>query len=1358
MSSYPASHPGTALDGRSKRNGIAGFSLALRQKTVALVLGAMIVISPSLVADDTEIFFADELDGGDSTANVLFMFDNSGSMDNVDSVNVSRLARLKDAMVSVIETAKNVNIGMGSFAGENKGTIQLPAVSVDKDLCVDAACSSVTVRAEIQQDHDDAEVFPDGRVRLDSTGINLRNADRVWALRFDDLNIPRGATINSASVQMVSNGRYSRSSQFTIAAEAVDNSVPFSSVTGSLDPRYKPGAVTAASTVWNTGAWTGQYQAVFAYSSDDISPIVREITSREGWCGGNALTLFLTGQGSNKGAFSRDRDPYKAPVLHIDYDPSTVDWADTCMRKKSAFEITQGGDDVNQDIATGEIVADADRVRNSIDGRSQTIGLRFTDVEVPANAQITAAYLSMKLNGSVTGNVDLSIAVEDSANSEAFDSAVNSAVTNRVFAVQSIAWDDISDVGSTVKSPDITQLVSRIVDKESWVSKNAMTFALTNTSSGNGQRFFTAADSPSGVGARLVVHYQQNSSEMNNTAPVLVTGRDELIRTLLDFKAEGGTPLVDAYYEATQYMRGEAVEHGAETESGFYTNPDYGECQTHQIVLLSDGEATRNESKDLIRAVVNDGASDDNPTVDCASRSNADEECGIELAQWMVSTDHDADTSGLQPVVTNTIGFNFSTPFLEDLAQAGEGKRYQASSASDLTTAFRDIIQTATTQNTSFIAPSSALNLTNRLVNSNALYFALFKPSSSTRWDGNLKRFELASNESTGALEIRDSMGVLATNADGTIKEDAKSFWSNNKDGGEVAKGGAASRMTLPRKIYVSMDTGDDSSTVLQSFHESNTAIDRESLGIQTESATYRSRLLQWSRGVDIDDEDNDLSTTDVRTRMGDPMHSSQFIMQYPSASSATPDASDPTSTASSRALIFVGTNQGFLHAIDTANGREAYAYIPEQLLANLDYFYRDAPADHDERPYGLDGEVSGWHDDTNGNGLVDELEKAYIYIGMRRGGRNYYALDVSDPEKPEFAWKIEGGKGKFRELAQTWSRPVKAKVKYLGVERDVLFFAAGYDDINDGSLFGFPDYKGRGIFMVDAATGDLLSSRDRTDFLDMRYSIPSDLRVINTDADKYADAIFVGDTGGQVWRFDIDNTSTNDTTFMSGYAMAKVGSLFPAQNRQFFYEPDVAIVKGEQGQMFLNIAIGSGARPSPNSTVVEDSFYSFRDSNIFGPATNGRGVPIYPAAYTERSLVNATTTLGSSDESGKLDNGWFFRFATSGEKSLSAALTLNNELMFTTYSPADASENICSASIGKGRVYSVGVLDGNPAGGSKLIGDRYTELELPGLPPRVSGMIVEAAPGSITRLVGMEAIGEENEVSTMKRIFWAEQ
>ncbi len=174
-----------------------------------------------------------------------------------------------------------------------------------------------------------------------------------------------------------------------------------------------------------------------------------------------------------------------------------------------------------------------------------------------------------------------------------------------------------------------------------------------------------------------------------------------------------------------------------------------------------------------------------------------------------------------------------------------------------------------------------------------------------------------------------------------------------------------------------------------------------------------KENLIDWIRGKDVKDENNNQSTTDNRMHMGDPLHSTSVTVNYGG------DAKDPDS------VVFVGTNEGYLHAISSRTGTEEFAFMPEPLMANIETLYNNNP--RDDKVYGMDGDLTLWVKDVNGNGIVDagvdSGEHAYLYAGMRRGGEKYYALNVTDRDNPQFLFSIpEVAPAAFAELGQSRS------------------------------------------------------------------------------------------------------------------------------------------------------------------------------------------------------------------------------------------------------------------------------------------------------------------------------------------------
>ena len=464
---------------------------------------------------------------------------------------------------------------------------------------------------------------------------------------------------------------------------------------------------------------------------------------------------------------------------------------------------------------------------------------------------------------------------------------------------------------------------------------------------------------------------------------------------------------------------------------------------------------------------------------------------------------------------------------------------------------------------------------------------------------------------------------------------------------------------------------------------------------------------------------------------------------------------------AENKTTVFVSTNQGFLHAIDpeVASGEdpadtdigaeELFAWIPPELLGNLQRYYENEKSS--VHPYGLDGGMSVWIDDRDNDLTVDSDEKAYLFVGMRRGGSNYYALDVSDRKRPKLAWVIEGGTEGFERLGQTWSSPVPARVQIDGEQKNVVVFTGGYDTNQDpGEVETDPssprygklpsrtaDGHGEGLYIVEMESGELLwsglgATGGTAVFDDMDFSMPGSPKVVDVDVDGLADQIWASDTGGQVWRFDITpfHRGRSDGDFIHGGVMARLGSTSDdAEARRFYYEPDVALIE-KDGTRFVSIAIGSGWRAHPLDTTVDDRFYVLRSAAIYErPAGYGR--------YDEDTDSWVPITDADLDDAGDLTldigvdgHGWYKDLTAPGEKVLSRSLTVNNQVTFTTYLP-DQGVAACSTAMGSGAVYVLDIVSGRATSDVDGDGDIDADdesklLAHPGLPPAVVAVITE--------------------------------
>jgi len=926
-----------------------------------------------------------------------------------------------------------------------------------------------------------------------------------------------------------------------------------------------------------------------------------------------------------------------------------------------------------------------------------------------------------------------------------------------------------------------TKRIDRMVD--------ALNEVLTTTNNINvGVMRFSHSDS----GGRIIYPMRNINQQV----------RDDIRQQLTQFNANHGTPAVGALLEAKRYFAGDPVGYGrnrgvtgntrhsrvshpdsytggtvfrrAECNDGnlnswqcanetingnpVYTSPIAHECQQNHIVLLTDGVPSADNS--AANAVTNlIGAS-------CDAESQGRGTCGKELAQYINTTDLQT-RSGDQTITTHTIGFNLDIPWLADIAAAGGGGYYTADSAADLSAALAGILSNVATEDTTFVAPGATIDQFTRLSHRQDVYLAMFQPSLRPGWKGNLKKYELKGSPP----QLFDATNSPATNpAQGVFLDTASSFWSGGiEDGNETLVGGAASRMDPASRNILTYIPGDKNLTANQNrIAIGNTQITNWDL--DAANAAERNNLIQWLQGYDVKDEDGDQDTTDSRNHMGDPLHSRPVLVNYGTA-------------ANTDSVTFVGTNEGFLHAIDTDLGEELYAFMPRTLLRNVNTFYKNEIISAGaSRPYGLDGDLTLNIIDNNRDGLVSGTDQAFIYAGMRRGGRNYYALDISDKNNPKHKWEITGGLGWATELGETWSKPVVANIKVGNTKKQVIIFGGGYDNSQDTKTTRQPDSMGRAIYIIDADTKEpvWIGTINNTGaevyaevFDDMQYSFPSNIQVVNTGSDNLATQFYVGDTGGRIWRFDINNGEIGDDLVDGGIIADLAADNATADTRRFYHPPDLSLSR-INGRKVINIAIGSGYQAHPLDRIIEDRFfllrYPYAASDNYGLLDNAVAQTYRPITATDLydttdNKIAEGTLQEINDAKQQLasKSGWFITMERAGEKILGQSNTLDATIKFVSYVPGSGLQN-CGPDIGNSFFWSVKLQDGSPV--AELIPDgeqpekqyRFKEVPGGGLAPPVQTLFVEHNDSiTPTTVVGPTVMSEGDASEVLKRWYWAE-
>ncbi|WP_185267799.1 PilC/PilY family type IV pilus protein [Halopseudomonas xiamenensis] len=794
--------------------------------------------------------------------------------------------------------------------------------------------------------------------------------------------------------------------------------------------------------------------------------------------------------------------------------------------------------------------------------------------------------------------------------------------------------------------------------------------------------------------------------------------------------ASGNTPTLESYTEMVRYMLGEAPSDYAKSGQALQSNPrpavnmqqecnsngknckwvssssydspiNYNnQCESNHVIVMTDGEPVSDY----------DNASRDYARGKAGSNCNSSYNCQKDLAKWLYNDGEDVLGSGgkvtRKPIKTWQVGFQMTSGNLKNMGEVasagGTEKVYDAQTAEALAAAFIDILDLIDGQSRSISAPGVAVNTLNRFQHLDELYYAVFQPAESSFWEGNLKRYQLKNQE------IHDRSGPAIDSSTGYFKSDASSFWGTVEDGADATKGGAREQVGTRNLYYSSADGGTTSKLSWNAANNTSTVPDNSSF-VGLDSLDERKAMFEA-----------------LKSQWGDPMHSVPLMINY---------GEDDN-------YVFVSTNGGMLHIIDTKSGEEVAAFMPHELFEKAPEFtIKKKPLTQDNRrqTYGLGGSWVAWR--QAGDSLTDKPAKVYVYGGMRSGGRNYYALDVTNPEAPKLKWQIIGGEGDFKDMGETWSTPTLTRVRVSGEDKPVpaLVFGGGYSPLQHTSIENGiasathnraddGDTWGNTIYIVNAETGELIWKAAHND---LKWAVPGGVSVVDIDFDGVADHLYFGDLGGQLFRVDMGGTTAN-------YEVHRIASLGGegVNHRRFYEAPAVAYVKSG-AQNHLYVAAASGYRTHPLDEGTNEGLFVVIDKDARHSGTS-------PVA-TLSNMANVVDGDLKSD-----DRGWYYLFEEDavrpGEKALASPVIFDNTIMLSTYAPTEDQENdnVCAVRYGAAYFHSVDLRTGAPKSISKEgpTPTSRSEMLSQSTPPPTPTLLVDEK-GDLIVVVGTEVIGE---------------
>jgi type IV pilus assembly protein PilY1 len=732
------------------------------------------------------------------------------------------------------------------------------------------------------------------------------------------------------------------------------------------------------------------------------------------------------------------------------------------------------------------------------------------------------------------------------------------------------------------------------------------------------------------------------------------------------------------------------------------------------------------------------GRTDRPPYRNAGSPGGAGTDWFDDVTTYCYQTDLRPDLSATQNIVTYTIGLLIDHPLLVEAATQAGGTFFVANSAQELSDTLTATVLEIIARSTAF---SAATVPSSRTAFSDGMFVASFIPRSAYgNWEGHLEAYRITpdlevvginnqpSIDSTGTfIEPKnyfwDSATAVKNQAARTLYANVSGARSDFTDAtttyatfGIAAGSPSPEWNTYPYDLAGPSKTDEELADDLVSYVYGFDAYDQDR---DADSAEVRDYVL------------------------GDLFHSNPIVIGPPPFALSEEDGYGPLETLGTflekyhqrKRRLYVGGNDAALHAIDTGSfntgdnlltpetengyyslgsGEEVFGWVPGSLLDTVKYFPRNAPRTY----YYVDGSPSAadtWFPSSASDVSKEAAEWATLLVtGMRQGGRSYLALDVTDPDAgatdahgpyPVFQWEFDDPS---EPMGETWSEPIITRVKMRAasgtgdqcganngdgdcIERWVVIVAGGYDDTGDPNLPGWIDDPsdpswteyGKALFVLDAQTGDVLGKLER-DALDsqlqnMTYVLPSTAGVLDLNFDGFADSVYVGDTGGQVWKWvihevgeDTDSDGLVDTWpggrfFDAGSAMVSGVEHF----RSIFAPPSAAFVDGD-----LILAFGTGERTNMSyagDPSVDDNnrLYVIEDPDPLGTGA----IPSSP--YDEGDLTDVTS-LASDNNSA--DMGYFIK-GLEGEKFVTSHIIVGGVLITASFVPPAATDPVCEQS-----------------------------------------------------------------------------
>lgn len=698
----------------------------------------------------------------------------------------------------------------------------------------------------------------------------------------------------------------------------------------------------------------------------------------------------------------------------------------------------------------------------------------------------------------------------------------------------------------------------------------------------------------------------------------------------LPLQNAGLTPIEGTLLTARDYFAGTLTSSNEGYRAGCYPLPT--SCGKNFVVLVTDGLPSTDKNGNLI-------SNSSTALSDATNAAAALKTAGVETY-----------------VVGFALPYGTNPSQLDTIANAGgTGTAYSASNQASLnaalTTIFADILAKSGS------AAAVATNSTS-LNSGSAIYQAKFDPSD---WSGQLLAYLVGTAGSIPNSPSWDASTVLPSSR--TII----TYKPSNRRGIPFAWPSNPSTPAAT-EMDTSQSSAVGSSAVLDYLRGS-------SANEGTGPTNYRQRLI---------------------SKLGDIVNSSPVYVGKPASGySDTIVATAPYSTfvnnnANRTPVLYVGGNDGMLHAFRGTDGVELLGFVPSSVYLNLPLL---ASKTYSHR-YFVDGSPTvadvyfggAWH--------------TVLVGGLNGGGQGIYALDVTNPSAFQQSnasslvlWEFldrdrdsstTSNNNFDADLGYTYSQPAIGKMQDGSW---VAIFGNGYNNTeSDGSASSTGSAV---LYIVDIQNGNLIRKIDtgKGYASSPNGSTPNGLSspaLVDIDGDEVIDFIYAGDLQGNLWKFDVTATAPNnwDSAFKSG------GNPAPLFTARFGTTPQPITIRPEvgehpQGGYFVYFGTGKYIETGDNSATgaTTQTFYGIWDNgNAVGNSRSSLLKQEILAEVTSNGELWRLTSNNIPNWAGNSANkGWYIDLYNTqggntnnyGEKQVSNPVLSNRRIIFTTLIPA---------------------------------------------------------------------------------------